>query len=70
MIYLFSFNYDVFLFYTIIEDGNWMKDLNQIFKTFGYSQKLAEPIEMVFELVDELCKNDIEPYAQEMDEIG
>jgi butyryl-CoA dehydrogenase len=47
-----------------------MKDLNQIFKTFGYSKELAEPIEMVFELVDELCKNDIEPYAQEMDEIG
>ncbi len=47
-----------------------MKDLNQIFKTFGYSQELTEPIEMVFELVDELCKNDIEPYAQEMDKIG
>ncbi|MFX0086928.1 MAG: acyl-CoA dehydrogenase family protein [Candidatus Hodarchaeota archaeon] len=47
-----------------------MKDLIQIFKTFGYDKEVSEPIEMVFELVDELCKKDIEPYAQEMDETG
>jgi len=47
-----------------------MKDLIQIFKTFGYSKELFEPLEMVLELVDELCKKEIEPYAQEMDEVG
>ena len=41
-----------------------MKDLIQIFKTFGYSKDLFEPIEMVLTLVDEICKKEIEPYAQ------
>ncbi len=44
--------------------------MKQIFATFGYNEEETEQNEMVLELMDELCKKEIEPYAQEMDEIG
>ena len=47
-----------------------MKDLLQIFATFGYNEEETEQNEMVLDLMDEICKKEIEPHAQEMDEIG
>lgn len=47
-----------------------MKDIKQIFATFGYDEEETEQNEMVLDLMDELCKKEIEPYAQEMNEIS
>ncbi|NHJ01214.1 MAG: acyl-CoA dehydrogenase [Candidatus Heimdallarchaeota archaeon] len=47
-----------------------MKDLLQVFGTHGFDKDEQEQNEMILELLDEICKKDIEPYAQEMDEIG
>ena len=47
-----------------------MKDLFQILATFGYSAEEAEQNEMVLNLLDEICKKEIEPYALEMDQTG
>ena len=47
-----------------------MKDLLQIFATFGFNEEETEQNEMVLDLMDELCKKEIEPFAQEMDATG
>ncbi|MHA1214284.1 MAG: acyl-CoA dehydrogenase family protein [Candidatus Hodarchaeales archaeon] len=47
-----------------------MKDLLQVLSTFGFDKEETETNEMVLQLMDELCKNDIEPYAQDMDVTG
>ena len=47
-----------------------MKDLYQVLSTFGFSTSEQEENEMILDLMDEICKKEIESYAQEMDEIG
>ena len=47
-----------------------MKDLYQALSTFGFSKEEMENNEMVLDLMDEICKKEIEPHALEMDEIG
>ncbi len=47
-----------------------MKDLLKIFATFGFNEEETEQNEMVLDLMDELCKKEIEPFALEMDETG
>ncbi|MHA1971399.1 MAG: acyl-CoA dehydrogenase family protein [Candidatus Hodarchaeales archaeon] len=47
-----------------------MKDLLQVLQTFGFDKEETETNEMVLQLMDELCKNEIEPYAQDMDVTG
>jgi alkylation response protein AidB-like acyl-CoA dehydrogenase len=47
-----------------------MKDLLQVLSTFGFSKDETEQNEMVLQLMDDICKKEIEPYAQDMNEIG
>ncbi|MHA2175134.1 MAG: acyl-CoA dehydrogenase family protein [Candidatus Hodarchaeales archaeon] len=47
-----------------------MKDLYQVLSTFGFSSSEQDENEMILSLMDEICTKEIEPYAQEMDEIG
>lgn len=47
-----------------------MKDLLQILNTFGYSEEETEQNEMVLNLMDDICKKEIEPHALEMDKTG
>ena len=47
-----------------------MKDLYQVLSTFGFTKEESEENEMILDLMDEICKKEIEPYALEMDEIG
>ncbi|MFW9904572.1 MAG: acyl-CoA dehydrogenase family protein [Candidatus Thorarchaeota archaeon] len=47
-----------------------MKDLIQIFGTFGYNEEETEQNDMVLGLMDTLCKKEIEPFSKEMDETG
>jgi len=47
-----------------------MKDLYQVLSTFGFTKEESEENEMILDLMDEICKKEIEPYALDMDEIG
>ncbi|UCE14397.1 MAG: acyl-CoA dehydrogenase family protein [Candidatus Heimdallarchaeota archaeon] len=47
-----------------------MRDLKQIFTTYGYNEEETEQNEMVLDLMDDLCKKEIEPHALEMDATG
>lgn len=47
-----------------------MKDLKIALSSLGYTKEETEINDMILDMVDDLCKNDIEPVSQEMDEIG
>ena len=47
-----------------------MKDLYQVLSTLGFTKEESEENEMILNLVNEIASKEIEPYAQEMDEIG
>ncbi len=47
-----------------------MKDLYQVLSTLGFTKEESEENEMILDLVNEIAIKEIEPYAQEMDEIG
>ncbi len=47
-----------------------MKDMYQVLSTLGFTKEESEENEMILDLVDEICRKEIEPYAQEMDEMG
>ena len=47
-----------------------MKDLYQVLSTLGFTKEESEENEMILDLVNEISSKEIEPYAQEMDEIG
>ena len=47
-----------------------MKDLYQVLSTLGFTKEESEENEMILDLVNEIASKEIEPYAQEMDEIG
>jgi alkylation response protein AidB-like acyl-CoA dehydrogenase len=47
-----------------------MKDLYQVLSTLGFTKEESEENEMILDLVNEIATKEIEPYAQEMDEIG
>ena len=47
-----------------------MKDMYQVLSILGFTKEESEENEMILDLVDEICKKEIEPYAQEMDEVG
>jgi alkylation response protein AidB-like acyl-CoA dehydrogenase len=47
-----------------------MKDLYQVLSTLGFTKEESEENEMILDLVNEISRKEVEPYAQEMDEIG
>jgi len=47
-----------------------MKDLYQVLSTLGFTKEESEENEMILDLVNKIASKEIEPYAQEMDEIG